>query len=501
MLRITSIGTMGSFRTASTGTVQQDERTLSVRRHWKHLQLAALSVLSLSRRDDQPNERLWYYPASRFEELQSLAPPGSEEFKAKAQFEPNNAFRKFGNASITVSWKALTAIEAATGMRPAQSSEIAQDVAEFRSPTTGNYGSKVYRKEGNFTINENARHTAMALLTQMSFGTDQKPATTFSRFERPVRWLITNAILPDGGWAFEQTEESKRDGLGATSTIAGLMALSQFVKNCGRHKLIEAELFNPIREEVILSLRKLIAARKNGIWDLSNEGLPPETRVAESAYVISGLRHAIRYGNLGELVDGVIDVEEILRRFQLDLLSIAVPLGYGWPANIGGLSISPAATICSLHAVCDLPPAMMTVEMRDLVQRADERLLADVRRDNGWEFLRTWDWATLAELTTARIGPVSLSEWRALSKGIAAVRDAKRLGRLSTSVLRRVPAEGRLAVHYCLTRGGTISVRHSLTSHVADAALELLKRTGWGIWTAGIGFFVGILLAKYFGWR
>jgi hypothetical protein len=499
MLRITPIETVAATRTPDAIAVRKAEDRIGVRKQWRQIQLAALSVLTLSRRDEEPNERLWYHPASRFEELQTLAPPGSEEIKAKAQFVPDRAFRKFGNASITVSWKALIAIETATDIRPIESREVIEDIAKFQSATTANYGSKIHRKDRNFSINENARHTAMALLVQMSFGEDQGPVTIFSRFERPVQWLITEAILPDGGWQFEQSEASKKQGIGATSTIACLMALCQFVKICNRAELKEAGLFEPIRDKVNLSLRALTAARVNGIWDLRNEGLAPETRIAESAYVVSGLRHAIRFGGLTELADGIIDVQQILRQLQLDLLSIAIPLGQGWPADVGGLSISPAATICSLHALSDLPLEGLPREMCALISAAEERILTDIRRDNGWEFLRTWDWATLAELSTAKIGPLAPSDWRALLKNIAAVHEAKSLGQLSKSVLRRLPPESISAVQYCLTRGGAISLRDSAASNITNSIAEFLKRSGWGLWTAVISFFVGLLLAKYFG--
>jgi hypothetical protein len=502
MLRFLRTGTLTDIYADkwSDGIAARDnENPIRARRLWKSIQLSAVTVLVLSRRDEEQNERLWYLPASRFEELQTLAPPGSEESKAKATFVPGSAFRKFGNPSITVSWKALAAIETATGTRPIEAREVIRDIAEFQSPA-GAYGSKIVRKDQNFSINENARHTAMALLVQMLFGADQGPVSIFSRFERLVRWMVSETVfLPGGGWSFEQSEVSKRQGLGATSTIACLMALCQFVKMCNRDQLEESGLFALIQDKVALSLQALVRARTSGIWDLRNEGLPLETRTAESAYVISGVRYAIRFGALAELTSGLIDAEKALRELQMDLVAVALPLGHGWPADVGGLSVSPAATICSLHALLGFPVQQLPAEQRSLINAAEERMLTDIRRDNGWEFLRTWDWATLAEISTAKIGPLARPEWNELLKSIAAVREAKSNGRLSKSVLRHLPVESRLPLRYCLTRGGAISLHDNLLANITSSSTEFIKRSSWGAWTAVISFFVGLLLAKYIG--
>src|ERR1700685_3882388 len=83
---------------------------------WRRIQRAALAVTCLSQRDEDSDERLWYFPSSLFEELQTLAPPASNEARLKAPPSSQASFRRFGNPSITVSWKALLAIETATGL-------------------------------------------------------------------------------------------------------------------------------------------------------------------------------------------------------------------------------------------------------------------------------------------------------------------------------------------------------------------------------------------------
>lgn len=318
-------------------------RRRGIEAKWKPIQKAALTVTLLSQRDEDREERLWYFPASLFEELQTLAPADSDEAGSKAKPLSQAAYGRFGNPSITVSWKALVAIEAATGARPVASRDVIRDLAGFQSPD-GAYGSKVPRHPG-FTINDCARHTAMALLIQMSFGNEQSPIATYSKFERPVRWLVGKAALPEGGWAFEQSERSQSQGLGATSTVACIMALSKFVQMCGRGELEKDGLYTLIKDKVAQSFHALVTANISGTWDLRNEGLPFETRVAESSYIISGVRHAIRHAALSELAPRSA---QMLRELQFDLLSVGIPLAHGWPSEVGGLTISLAATACAL---------------------------------------------------------------------------------------------------------------------------------------------------------
>jgi len=487
------------YGTSDAFAVKGDRSRVALQTRWKPIQLAALSVLNLSRRDEETDERLWYFPVSRFEELQTLAPRNSKEWRTKAQFKPGTAYRKFGNCSITVSWKALIAIEATTGMRPAEASEVIRDLTGFQSPK-GNYGSKAPRKDNNVTVIENARHTAMALLVQMLFGSDQGSANLFARLERPVRWLVSDTVaLPSGGWSFDQSEESKQQGLGATSTIACIMALSQFVKICCREKLETVGLFDVIRQKVIQALPELVVSRTDRIWDFRNEGLSSETRTAESAYVISGLRFAIQRGALLELVSPQLDASQILRSLQMDLLSIAAPLERGWPADVGGLSVAPAATICSLHALSDLSRANVPIEKYEIISAAEERMLSDLRRDSGWEFLRTWDWATLAEIATARVGPITYYESNTLMKRIAKVRDAKLSGRLSMLTLRHLHPDSRKPVRYCLTRGEAVPLKDSFAAVVMKVGSAFIQKSGFAVWSAIISFVVALILAKHLG--
>jgi hypothetical protein len=459
---------------------------------WKRVQGAALSVVALSQRDEDPSERLWYLPTSLFEELQTLAPPGSVEAKARDEVHVDRAYRRFGYPSITVSWKALAAIATATSARPAAAREVIRGLKEFQSPD-GAYGSKVPRQHGH-TINECARHTAMALLIQMDFGEDQTPASLIARFERPISWLLGPAALPEGGWAFEQSVRSQQEGLGGTSTVACIMALSRFAAICGPATLKAKGVYELIQEQVSKSLRALAAHRtSSGTWDLRNEGLPTETRVAESAYIVSGIRYAVRAGALASLDE---EAPEILRDMQEGLLQVGLPLERGWPAEAAGLSVSPSATICALHALSDLKPHNLDTKERQLVAAAETRLLEELGRDNIWEFLRTWDWATLAELSSARVGPIGLSEWSKLYSTIVSVKQAKDASRLSRAVLRRLPMAARMAARYCLTRGLSIPLRDTLSSKMRSASSEFMQKSAWAAWTTLIGIVVGFLLSK-----
>ena len=460
---------------------------------WKRIQKAALTVTLLSQRDEDSNERLWYFPASLFEELQTLAPPDSLEAGSKAKPLSQAAFGRFGNPSITVSWKALVAIEAVTGSRPVASREVIPDLVHFQSPD-GAYGSKVPRHPGyTYTINDCARHTAMALLIQMSFGSEQSSTSILGKFERLVRWLVGPAGLEEGGWAFEQSERSQKQGLGPTSTASCIMALSKFVQMCDRENLPH-DLYELIRQKVVRSLAALVETSTSGTWDLRNEGLPLETRVAESAYIISCIRHAIRHGALEELEPQSMD---ILRKLQLGLISVGVPLKHGWPSGIGGLSISPAATVCALHALSDLDIQELPNEARELLGAAEQRMLSDVCRDNGWEFLRGWDWATLAELSIVKIGPMSPFESNKLFKKVSAVKVARSHGHLNRFVLRGLPAESRMPVEYCLTRGQRVAMNETMASKFRASTAEFLKKSSWSVWTTLVGIAVLFLLSKF----
>jgi hypothetical protein len=485
----------GTYGTSDTFAIYERESSWALKRRWRPFQLAALALVLLSRRDDEPDERLWYFPSSQFEELQTLAPPGSEEAKYKASPMSGTAFRRFGNASVTVSWKSLVAIESAIGLRPVDAREVIRDLSGFQSPA-GLYGSKRRRKDGVVSINENARHTAMSLLVQMHFGEDRAPTSIYARFRRQIDWLLNEAMLPDGGWPFEQTEESKKEGLGATSTTACLMAISQFEKLCRLRESDQRVLPSNLCENVTRSVKALLDARADGIWDLRNEGLPLETRVAESAYIISGIRHAMKFGALSSLVDERLDMRAVLRALQSDLLSLAMPFGRGWPANIGGLSISSAATICALHAISGIEPSELNPAERELISNSENHVITSLTRDNGWELLRTWDWATLAEYASVKIGPLSSKEWSSFAKKIGSVRRAHMSGRLTPYVLYKVPSVSRSAVVYCLTRGRGLTAHHAIRPRVVSSFLEFAGKSFWVSWAAGISFVTGLILAR-----
>lgn len=459
---------------------------------WQSIQRAALAVVVLSQRDEDRNERLWYFPTSLFEELQTLAPQGSVEAALKDQTRVESAYRRFGNASITVTWKALTALMAGTGEAPAASRDVIRGLSEFQS-ADGAYGSKVPRQHGH-TINDCARHTAMALLIHMDFGEDRTPGAIMARFERPVRWLLGPAALGSGGWAFEQSSRSQQEGLGGTSTVACIMALARFVTVCGEGPLQANGLLGLIKDKLSLSLGALASSRTaSGLWDLRNEGLPTETRVAESAYIISGIRYAI---NNGELLSLVNDASNVLLDMQRGLLDVGTPLEQGWPAESGGLSVSLAATVCALHALSDLKPEQLRDKDRKLILSAEERLVRDIVRDNAWEFLRSWDWATLVELASHKVGPVPALDLSRLSGALTKVSAAKANGRVSPATLRGVPTEARAAVRYCLTRGLRVPLRDTPSSKLRSASGEFVRKSGWVVWTVLISAAVGFLLSK-----
>jgi hypothetical protein len=331
------------------------------------------------------------------------------------------------------------------------------------------------------------------LLIQMSFGHEQSAHAILTKFETPIRWLVMEAILERGGWAFEQTARSQAEGLGATSTVACVMALSKFYQLCEGSEFEASELGGTIRQKVSASLDELVAASNQGTWDLRNEGLPLETRVAESAYVISGLRHAIERAALLKLYP---NAAEVLRHLQVSLLSVGLPLKHGWPSGLGGLSVSPAASICALHALIDFDRNTLPAEARSFLSAAESRILVDVCRDNGWEFLRTWDWATLAEISSTRIGPMMGFKWRRLAKSADLVQRAKQKQKVGHLTLWRLPKDSRGAIEYVLSRGGRVLLRDSIVTRAGRLSLDFFVRSSWAVWTAGIGLILGYVLSR-----
>ena len=374
------------------------------------------------------------------------APEGSTDLDIK---KPHPSTLPFGLPSISVSWKALSALSAATGLRPKAADSVLSALVQYRSSNMA-YGSRSAVFGAPLSINESPRHTGMAVLLRLLFSKDVNSVSLLQDLFPTIRWLI-DVHLDGGGWSFEQ--KLREQGLGPITTAAALAGLCVFAKRMHGSQLLWDELKANLNHTVRTAFAALLKARVGTLWLNSNEGGAEVNQVADSSLIISLLSLSTDLGALEDIENGSARRVHQLKR---DLISIS--LQDGWPGHIGGRTSVISASVCALQALSNMNVQQLTTSELARVRSAHNRVLSDFAKLDTWQNLRLWDWACLTELAVARVGSLKQSESAKLERVVVEIRTARANEAMSSHLLKRVSGNAGRAVLYSLTRGGTQAI-------------------------------------------
>lgn len=420
--------------------------------NWIEIRDAAFVVVALTRR----KTGLWCLPTSPDELNVLYAPSGTREFKIRQLDD-------FGNASITVTLKALWSLASAVGTNPPFHSETLEALRAHREPG-GGYGSAAFRKDGQATINPVARHTASALLLRLAWEEVRTSTLSVAELEKTFAWLLDN-MLPDGGWAYDKNQP--QSGMGMSSTASSIAALCRYIDMvpdiAGPHGSARiSDGYSAVRK----AYQALIQRADRGTWRGANDGVPFDRHVVDSAFCIGLLLDADKNGTLREAIGAELPgPETLLADF------VASGTDDGWPASIDDKVGSVSATISAL----DLISSGRGSESDHLtkIRRAEDQVLTAWTHGRLEQTLRMWDWACLLTYASRKGGPLQEFDRDRHLKTVSAIRLAWEDNSLSTKHISLVTKRIRPTVKYSLTQGGRHPPKSYATSIVSGVNKEL----------------------------
>jgi TIR domain len=394
----------------------------SAKQSWSRIATACGFLIPLAQRDTG----LWAFPTNYPDGRQAYAAPGTKE-------EKDRLSGPFGFESITITWNALEAIDRLFSHRPVDIFEFAlADIADCRKGDA--FGSRSSSYQGSH-VNPSTRHTALAVLSFLSFGRGSGRKQEFNSLERTVRWVLSTQKRKTGGWAFDQETRKDEEPMSMASCIA---ALSCFVNAFVDGRFLTEALRNKIDRAVKRGFDRLIEmSSPTTLWNPRYE----ETHVVDNAFVFDMLNVAVDRGSIGSMIP---NVAKRMRDVQQCYIEFA--LTDGWPEKPGGKEPALAATINALFVVEHLIPNS------PLVSRATDFVFNQILHNDAGAHLKGWDWIMLGRLAARHH---TLSEAHSL-KIVSAVRElqiAVANRRLSKTGLDRIPREARAPSIYILTRG------------------------------------------------
>jgi hypothetical protein len=394
----------------------------SAKQSWSRIATACGFLIPLAQRDTG----LWAFPTNYPDARRAYAAPGTKE-------EKDRLSRPFGFESITITWNALEAIDGLFSHRPVDIFEFA--LADIASCRIGDaFGSRSSSYQG-IHVNPSTRHTALAVLSFLSFGRGSWRKQEFNSLQRTVRWVLSKQKRTTGGWTFDQETSKDEEPMSMASCIA---ALSCFVSAFVDGRFLTKELHNKIDRAVKRGFDRLMEmSSPTTLWNPRYE----ETHIVDNAFVFDMLNVAVDRGSIGSMIQ---NAAKRMRDAQQRYIEFA--LADGWPEKPGGKEPALAATINALFVIEHLIPNS------SLVSRATAFVFDQILYNDAGAHLRGWDWIILGRLA-ARHHTLSEAHSLKIASEVRELQTAVGNRRLIGTWLDRIPREARAPSVYILMRG------------------------------------------------
>ena len=401
-----------------------DEDQLHFKRKWSEIRDAALHVVLLTRR----SEGFWALPTVDTELGDTYSVAGTPEEKIRNG-------DKFGSPSITVSYNALCGLTDALGSRSrAIAAQTLAKIEDHRGKH-GGYGSLVPRMHQRI-VNAVPRHTAMAIIAQLEFGSGDAASAVQRHLEPSIHWLLDNQ-LKSGGWPYDRT--NPQPVLGFISTASSICAIQMFLDKFGP---IDRKTNSKARSAIALAVAALTNNQRDGVWNGDNDGSPPDKQVRDVAFA---LRLLLKANLNSHNSDASINITSMVERFS------AIALEDGWPNAVTSHQKNIAASASGLAVLIDskncvgMPP--------EKVRLIEKGIIDCWGAGEAPPHLAAWDWQCLLFLSNKLSAPLSDSQALMIQRNCERIRTKWLSGKLTDRDVSKLTEKIRDVIVFSLTEG------------------------------------------------
>jgi len=344
------------------------KRIDSAESDWAEIASAsAFAVAALQRENG-----LWAFPANDDDR-------GLVYAAAKTSEETDRLGADFGFESLTVTWNALEALTSLSAyISPRLLARTIAEVRHCHAPD-GGFGSRFVSYQG-VRINPATRHTSLALMIQLTFGSPAERQRT--TLKATVEWLLKQQ-RPElrGGWPFD---EQTRDTVEPMSTASCIAALAIYLNLTHGMPAVERRA---IEGAIKRGFTRLMRDRTIRFWAPRYDS----SHFRDNVFIFDMLDYALAKGNLARLVP---KARTAFRALCEELLSHGQ--ASGWPATWKGRSPSLSTTISVLYI---LKRQKITDPRIESALRfiAKQLVKSDYPPD-----LTGWDWIMLGRLASEK---------------------------------------------------------------------------------------------------
>lgn len=396
------------------------------RNRWSEIRDAAYTVVLLTCRSDG----FWALPTTQAEIHSTYSVPGTLEDSIRRADE-------FGSPSITVSYNALSALTAVLGEIPRSAANRTLAQIDTHRGMHGGYGTPTPRMN-QWEVNAVPRHTAMAVISHLSFASGEAPAALRKHLEPSIRWLLDNQ-LKTGGWPYDWTNPPH--ALGFLSTASSICALRLYLDLLD---VDDRRLITQANSAISRGLVALAKEQKHGVW--SGDGSPSDKQVLDSAFALSLLLKANVEGKLNGLAPDLPDImDAMVSSFSQGVLKD------GWPKSAGEKVPNIAASISALALTMEAGNSGMTPP--ETFASVETFLISSWNRDEYSSNLTAWDWQCLAALAARIVGPLNRSKAASIENSCQRLRSKWVRGSLTAKDIAGTDDKIRDVVTFTLSRG------------------------------------------------
>lgn len=396
---------------------------------WQQIRDLSYQIVRLTQRQDF----FWGLPTTESEIHHTFAPAGSTENVERKK-------EKFGHPSITVSYRALTALVPALEQGASKiTSATLKAILSHRAPE-GGYGSP-YSRRDDVEINAVPRHTAMGLLSALVFAPKFGFPIARDKVVQSVIWLLGTRSRKSG-WPYDHKSKSPEFGfLSTSSSIAALCLYLDHFLDCPSDQKAKIEV------AIVEAFAALELKQNNGAW--TGDGIPIEYQIRDSAFAIQLMYLADRNGRLSGLIDGGRGkIGSLLQHF------VEIALRDGWAATVGENVANPQATVSGLEAISS-SDGFVTIEASTLLKF--ENLILSAWKEGRLSASMTgWDWQCLLTLATSKVGPIKENDVQNIDKKILWAEDLARNAKFFMNDLNQFDTRIRKVVEFVLASGGGV---------------------------------------------
>jgi hypothetical protein len=393
---------------------------------WTEIRDRAFHVVLLTCREDG----FWALPTVRSEVRDTYSVPGAPEDNIRKS-------DKFGSPSITVSFNALTALASVLGAIPRLTADQTLAQIDTHRGRHGGYGSLTQRMN-QWEVNAVPRHTAMAVIAHLEFGSGDAPDSLRKHLAPSISWLLSNQSK-SGGWPYDWTNPPH--ALGFLSTASAICALKMYLSLLGDG---DRQFTKLIPKAISKALVALATEQKDGVW--SGDGSPLDKQVRDTAFALRLLQKVNREGQLDRLTPASSNlVGTMVERFA------GGALNDGWPKRAGENVSNVAGSVSALAVILDagdsagIPPEKLRL--------VDATILKSWKTGDAPQHLAAWDWQCLAILASRVSGPITGSQATVIENSCQTLRAKLLIRKLKQNDLKKIDGSIRETVTFALTAG------------------------------------------------